>query len=270
MKKVILIGGGNMASALLGGWKKKSLVEEAWVIEPKADQREWLHEHYQVHTAATISEAPANDVDAWILAIKPQVAKTVLAQLPQPPSHMPVISVMTGIRLETLQRCLHQHKVLIRAMPNTPALIQAGVTGLFAAESVDLTARKKCEKLFRAVGRVVWCDAEKQLDAITALSGSGPGFVFYMMEAFLEAARELELPNNIIDELVSSTFGGAIALAQHSHESPGLLRARVTSPGGTTEAGILTLDSAQVGEHIQAAILKAAHRARQLGDELSV
>jgi len=269
MKKVVLIGGGNMASALLGGWKKKSLINDAWVIEPREDQRRWLIDHHKVHAVAQASDAPLNEADFWVLAVKPQMALTALLQLPKPRADLPVISVMAGVRLETLQAHLSDHPLWIRAMPNTPALVQAGITGLYATPNVPLAVRQATESLFRAVGRVIWCDTESQLDGVTALSGSGPGFVFYMMEAFLEAARELELPANVVDDLVKGTFAGAIALAQHSDEAPGLLRARVTSPGGTTEAGIRTLDSAQVSEHIQAAILKAAHRARQIGDDFS-
>ncbi len=269
MKKVALIGGGNMASALLGGWKKKALIDEAWVIEPREDQRTWLAEHYGVSAVASADEAPLNQLDAWIIAVKPQYDRAALQQLPQPRADMPVVSVMAGVRLDTLQESLYNHPLWVRAMPNTPALIQAGVTGLYATPHMEAHSRTHVEQLFRAVGKVIWCDTEAQLDAITALSGSGPGFVFYMMEAFLEAARELELPNAMVDDLVQGTFAGAIALAQHSDEAPDLLRARVNSPGGTTEAGIRTLDLGNVAEHIQAAILKAAFRAKQLGDDFS-
>jgi pyrroline-5-carboxylate reductase len=268
MPKIVLIGGGNMASALLGGWKKKSLLAETWVVEPRLEQREWLAQHYPVQAVGTIAEAPLAEADIWVLAVKPQMAQEILAQLPRPSKQCVIISVMAGVRLETLRHNFKEHSLWIRTIPNTPALVQAGMTGLYATPEVPLSARQQVEGLFRSVGHIVWCETEQQLDAITALSGSGPGFVFYMMEAFLNAARELALPSHLIDELVKGTFAGAVALAQHSDETPETLRARVTSPGGTTEAGIRTLNMAQVNEHIQAAIVNAAHRATQIGDDL--
>jgi len=209
------------------------------------------------------------DADLVVFAVKPQqmreAARALAAQMPsaQEPA---VLSIAAGIRLADLARWLGGYRRLVRAMPNTPALIGKGISALYAASDVDPKARDLAAAVVEAAGEVLWVDQEAMLDAVTGVSGSGPAYVFYFIEALERAARELGFDGREARRLAYATFAGAIALAQASPEEPATLRAQVTSKGGTTERAIATLEGGAVGATIVAAVKAAAHRAKEMGD----
>jgi len=181
-----------------------------------------------------------------------------------------VLSIAAGIRLPDLGRWLNGHERLVRAMPNTPALIGKGISGAFAAPSVDAGGRALVSSVLAAAGEQIWVDNEAMLDAVTAVSGSGPAYVFYFLEALEAAARDLGFAPAEARRLAYATFGGSIALAQASDAEPATLRAQVTSKGGTTERAIASLEGAAIKAGIVAAVKAAAHRAAEMGDAFGV
>lgn len=264
--KIVFIGGGNMATALIGGLiARRHPAADILVVEPRAEQRAALAEQFGVATTATL--AADRSCDVLVLAVKPQVMRAVLAELPPLPATACVLSVAAGVRAADLARWLG-HAAIVRAMPNTPALIGAGISGVYAAPAVNAAQRAAAETILAAAGSVVWVDEEAQLDAVTAISGSGPAYVFYFIEALEAAARRLGLPAASARQLSLHTFAGAARLALEDGGEPAELRARVTSKGGTTERGIAALEAAAVKAAILAAAEAAAARAAELGDEL--
>jgi pyrroline-5-carboxylate reductase len=176
-----------------------------------------------------------------------------------------VLTIAAGIRLADLSRWLLGYRRLVRAMPNTPALIGAGISALYALPGVDGDGRARAAAVLEAVGSTLWCEGEDELDAVTAVSGSGPAYVFYFLEALEDAARELGFAPAEARRLAYATFSGAIRLAEQSDSEPALLRAQVTSKGGTTERALAVLDEAAVKAAIIAAVKAAALRAKELG-----
>ena len=179
-----------------------------------------------------------------------------------------VLTIAAGIRLSDLSRWLLGYRRLVRAMPNTPALIGAGIAALYALPGADSEGRARAAGVLDAVGGTLWCEREDELDAVTAVSGSGPAYVFYFLEALDQAARELGFAPAEARRLALATFSGAIRLAEQSDSEPAALRAQVTSKGGTTERAIAALDDARVRAAIVAAVKAAAERAGELGDQL--
>ena len=265
--KVAFIGGGNMASAIVGGLLAKGArASDLVVVEVDAAQRARLATRYGVSAL----EAPGAElaaVEAIVLAVKPQQMRAAARAVAPHLALQLVVTIAAGIRLADLSGWLGGHARLVRAMPNTPALVRAGVTGLFAAPSVDAPGRRAAEALLGAVGTTVWFDREADLDAVTAVSGSGPAYVFYALEALEAAARELGLAPEKARALALQTFLGAARLAAERGEDPAVLRANVTSKGGTTERAIAVLEAAGVKAHFIAAVKAAAERSRELGDE---
>lgn len=265
---ITFIGGGNMASAMVGG-----LIKQGWapasitVVEIAAAARVQLELRLKVKTAAAIDAAAAQGA-CVILAVKPQqmreAARSVAALLRE----QLVISIAAGIRLADLSRWLGGYSRIVRVMPNTPALALAGVSGLYAAPAVGARDRAAAERILGAVGATVWLDREEDLDAVTAVSGSGPAYVFYFIEALEQAGRELGLDPDAARKIALQTFAGAVKLACESGEPPATLRARVTSKGGTTERAVLALEADGVKDAIARAVRAAAERSRELGDEL--
>lgn len=265
--KIAFIGGGNMATAILGGLLAKGFhAADVVVAEIDAAARARLASGLGVSTV----EAPGAEmarVDAIVLAVKPQNMREVAKSLSPHLAKQLVISIAAGIRIEDLSRWLGGHLRIVRAMPNTPALVQAGITGLYATDAVTLSDREKVDKLLTVVGATVWLESEADIDAVTALSGSGPAYVFYVMEALEAAAQELGLAPDKARTLALWTFAGGAKLAAERGIDPAVLRAQVTSKGGTTQAAISVLEAAQVKATFVAAI-KAAHaRSRELGEE---
>ena len=268
MIKIGFIGGGNMSMALIGGLIRQGVKpQNIHVIEPLEAQRSHLYQQWQVHTYASMHETVCQ-TDVLILAVKPQQMKQALTPLAGKIHQALVISIAAGLRLEDISRWLGHYQKLVRAMPNTPALIGRGVTGLFALPQVDEASRSMATQILSAVGKTVWVDTENLINAVTAVSGSGPAYVFRFIEA-LEAAGVSEgLSANVSHELAIQTLLGAAHLAAESAETPAVLRERVTSKGGTTAAALAVLDQHQFLNVMNQAIHAAAERGRELGDEL--
>ena len=264
---ICFIGGGNMATALIGGMFGKGFsAAEISVIEIDAGNRARLQRDFGVRAFENISEGIAGS-EIIVFAVKPQQLREVAQQLAPLLKGQLLISIAAGIRAADLARWSGSQAV-VRAMPNTPALIRSGMTGLYAMPAVSEAQHEQAESILAAVGETLWLNDEAMLDAVTAISGSGPAYVFYFIEALQQAALELGLDADQARRLSLSTFLGASKLAAASHEDISVLRARVTSKNGTTERALLSLAANKVAQHIVQAAKAAADRAREMGDEL--
>jgi pyrroline-5-carboxylate reductase len=267
------IGGGNMATALIGGMLARgTAAADIRVVEPFAEARTRLAaRHAGIALFGQCAPGAMADAALVVLAVKPQqmreAARSLAAQLAGAPGPV-ILSIAAGIRLADLSRWLGGGRRLVRAMPNTPALVGKGISGIFAAPEVDADGRALAASVIEAAGEVVWVDAEAMLDAITGISGSGPAYVFYFLEALEEAARDLGFAAADARRLAYATLAGSVALAQSSAEPPAVLRAQVTSKGGTTERALAMLEAGAVKATIVAAAKAAALRAGELGDAL--
>ena len=267
MHKVSFIGGGNMAAAIIGGLVASGTEPtDIEVVEINADARATLAARFGVVTHTDLSLARLHPI--VVLAVKPQTLPEVAAALAARIDGHLVVSIAAGVRVVDLARWLGGHTRIVRAMPNTPALVRAGIAGLYAPPAVSQESRSQAETVLRAVGGVVWVDDEPQLDAVTATSGSGPAYVFYCIESLEAAAIAQGLDADVARQLALQTFFGAAKLALESGEEPALLRQRVTSKGGTTERGIAALDAAGVKPAMAQAVDAASRRSAELGDEL--
>lgn len=267
MHKISFIGGGNMAAAIIGGLVASGTAPtDIEVVEINADARARLAARFGVVTHAELTAARLHAL--VVLAVKPQTLPDVAAVLSGRLDGQLVLSIAAGVRVADLARWLGGHARIVRAMPNTPALVQAGIAGLYAGPGLGHEARSQAESVLRAVGGVVWVDDESQLDAVTAVSGSGPAYVFYFIEALEAAGVAQGLAGDTARQLALQTFFGAAKLALESGEEPALLRQRVTSKGGTTERGIAALEAAAVRLAIGQAVEAASRRSAELGDEL--
>jgi pyrroline-5-carboxylate reductase len=268
--KISFIGGGNMATALLAGLVGKLAAgPEIHVVDPNPEALQRVNGQYGVSVAGDINERIAAS-EVVVLAVKPQQMREVAAALrPQLADARPlVLSIAAGIRSTDLSRWLGGYSAIVRTMPNTPALIGQGITGMVATAGVSDTQKDVADKIMRAVGKTVWLDDESQLDPVTAVSGSGPAYVFFFLEAMQQAALELGLSAEQGKELALATFTGAAQLAAQSDEPVEVLRQRVTSKGGTTYAAITSMEQSGVKLAIVEAITAASARGRELGDEL--
>lgn len=268
LMRITFIGGGNMASALIGGMLKRgAIAADIAVVELQADGRDRLAREFGVRAVEAL-DASAAGCDLLVLAVKPQQMREVCASIAPLINGQTVLSIAAGLRASDIGRWLGGRARMVRAMPNTPALIGRGVTGLYADASVGAAERARAEELLSAVGRTVWVDDEKLIDAVTAVSGSGPAYVFYFIEAMVRGGEALGLTADQARELAIATFTGASALAAQSPESPATLRERVTSKGGTTEAALKSMNADAVGDAIVRALAAAAARGAELGDQL--
>jgi pyrroline-5-carboxylate reductase len=266
--KITFIGGGNMATALIGGLKKQGFsVAGIQVVEPFAEARERLTETFGVRCTETIDAAALN-CEVLVLAVKPQQMKEALAAASGKLTDQLVISIAAGLRLIDIGRWLGGHTRLIRAMPNTPALIGAGITGLYAATTVDREERGIAEKILAAVGRTLWVEDEALMDVVTAVSGSGPAYVFYFIESLQNAGAALGLPLDTARLLAVETFLGAARLADAGSDPVSVLRERVTSKGGTTAAALDAFAAAGIAAAIAKGVDAAAARGSELCDQL--
>jgi len=259
------IGGGNMASAIIGGLLRQGTnPANLQVVEPVEATRQKLSTEFQVQTLAQ-PDASLRHADLVVWAIKPQVFKEVAAQVSAFCPQALHLSVAAGIRSDSIAHWLNSDRI-VRAMPNTPALIGLGQSGLFARPGVDTLARQWVEQVMATTGQYLWVSEESLLDAVTALSGSGPAYVFYFIEAMVQAGVQMGLSEQQAHQLAVGTFTGASELARNSSESPSVLRERVTSKGGTTYAALCAMQEAGMSEKFQAALRAAQHRAHELGD----
>lgn len=266
--KITFIGGGNMANALIGGLVGTGFAAaDLCAVDISADCRARLEQSFAIRTAGHI-DAAAAAADVIVLAVKPQQMRAVCAELAPFLDRQLVLSIAAGLRSEDLSRWLGGHSRLVRAMPNTPALIGAGVTGLCAAPGVAQDERDAADRIMRAVGETLWVAEEAQIDAVTAVSGSGPAYLFLLVEAMQQAARELGFDDAAARRLSLGTVLGAAQLAAQSPESAAVLRERVTSQGGTTAAALATMAERGVKEGIVAGVHAAEQRSRELGAEL--
>jgi len=266
--KITFLGGGNMANALIGGLIKQGFAaSDLCVIELSAGGREKLQADYGVRCIEQIDTAAAA-CDVLLLAVKPQQMKAACVPLLPHLRTQLVVSIAAGLRLADLSRWLGGHRRLVRTMPNTPALIGAGVTGLHALPEVGEAERAAAERILQAVGSTVWIADEAQMDAVTAVSGSGPAYVFLFIEALQQAGEELGFTSQQARQLAIETTLGAARLAAQSAEPASLLRERVTSKGGTTEAALRTMGERGVLAGIVAGIHAADARGRELGEQL--
>ncbi len=266
MTTTAFIGGGNMASAIVGGLRRGGRAGASLiVVDPDPAQRERLAADWDVRTLAA-PDATLREATLVVWAVKPQLFKAAAAPAAPHVAGALQLSVMAGIRSAAIAAATGAARV-VRAMPNTPALIGQGISGLYARGNLDAEARAEVEAVLAPTGRVLWFDAERDLDAVTALSGSGPAYVFFIAEAMVRAAVEMGLTPEQGRELALQTFAGATALAQGAAEPLQLLRERVTSKGGTTHAAITRLQRDGVDAAFVAAISAARDRAVELGDE---
>ena len=266
--KIAFLGGGNMARALIGGLLGKGYAAaDLSVIEALPAARESLAASYGVHVSA-VPDAATLAADTVVLAVKPQDMRAALAPLAGKLSTQLVVSIAAGIRLADLSRWLGGHERLVRVMPNTPALIGLGVAGLYAPAAVGAGERDRAERILGAVGATVWVEDEALIDPVTAVSGSGPAYVFYFIEAMEKAGVELGLAPAAARTLAIQTFVGAARLAAESAEPPAVLRERVTSKGGTTEAALKVFASEDVSGRIASALRAASARGAELGELL--
>lgn len=263
---IVFVGGGNMASALIGGLLRSGHAAQlVTVVEPMAEQRARLEQHFGVRTLAA-ADASLGSAAQLVWAVKPQVFADAAAACAGQVAAALHLSVMAGIRSDAIARATGAARI-VRSMPNTPALIGQGIAGLYATPAVSAAERAQVEALLAPTGRTLWVAREEDLDAVTALSGSGPAYVFYFVEAMMQAALEMGLSAEQGKQLALSTFAGATALAQASNEAPEVLRERVTSKGGTTYAALTAMEASGVKNAFVKAIRAAQQRARELGDE---
>ncbi|NJD89521.1 MAG: pyrroline-5-carboxylate reductase [Betaproteobacteria bacterium] len=265
--KVTFLGGGNMGAAIVGGLVARGFpAADITVIEPGAAARESLAARFGV--AVREAAGPGLPLaDALVLAVKPQQMRQAVAPLVPLPASTLVVTIAAGIRIADLSRWLGGHAAIVRAMPNTPALVHAGMTGLHAPPAVDAAGRGRAETLLGAVGETVWLPREEDLDAVTAVSGSGPAYVFYFIEALERAGVEMGLAPQAARALALGTFAGAAKLARERGEDPAVLRAQVTSKGGTTERALGEMEAAALKARFVEAVKAACARSRELGDE---
>lgn len=264
---ICFVGGGNMASALIGGMLGKGYAaQQVRVVEINDASRTHLEQTFGVRAVAELASGIAGS-DIIVLAVKPQQLREVAQQLEPLLGAQLIISIAAGIRATDIARWLGTQRI-VRAMPNTPALVHSSITGLYALPGVDHTLCESAGAILSAVGSTVWLDDESMMDALTAVSGSGPGYVFYFIEALQQAAWDLGFDTDTGRRLAVETFLGAARLASSSSEGAEILRARVTSRNGTTERALLSMEAEQVKSHIVEAVKRAANRSRELGDEL--
>ncbi len=263
---IAFIGGGNMATAIVGGLLRQGRpASEILVIDPVAEQRARLNTQLGVQTV----EGPVpvlQQARTVVWAVKPQQFKEAAQTYAPLTANALHYSVMAGLRTDDMARLLGSPRI-VRAMPNTPALVGQGMTGLFARPEVNADERQRIDTLVAPTGQALWVSQEAHLDAVTALSGSGPAYVFFFIEAMMQAAQDMGLSADQGRQLALATFGGATALASQATESPSVLRERVTSKGGTTYAALTHLQAAGVKEAFIAAMRAAQQRAGELGDE---
>lgn len=268
--KIGFIGGGNMAASLIGGLISDGFAAANVIVaEPTATRREELASQFGVQTTADNSELTAA-VDVVVLAVKPQVLREVCTGITATAQQSAplFLSIAAGLRIADIERWLGGNCAVVRSMPNTPSLLKCGATALFANERVNDDQHELAEGIMRAVGLTLWVDNETQLDAVTALSGSGPAYFFLLIEMLQQSGTTLGLPEESARLLALQTAFGAAKMALESADDPAELRRRVTSPGGTTERAIGILEQGDIRELFEKALTGARDRAVELADQL--
>lgn len=264
---ISFIGGGNMAQALIGGLIARGMPSTRITVADPVEKIRLLLEEKDVHVTED-NQAAIRDADIVVFAVKPQVLASVLQPLKGQFEGKLVISIVAGAEIATISALLDTDRV-VRVMPNTPALVQTGAHGLYAHDAVDSKDRELASQVLAATGLTIWVNSEAQIDAVTAVSGSGPAYFFYMMESMIRAGKNLGLDDKVATALTLQTALGAAQMAITSSNTPAELRKNVTSPNGTTQAALEVFDRAQVSQNIQAALAAAKTRSQELAAELS-
>jgi pyrroline-5-carboxylate reductase len=267
---IAFIGCGNMSRSLIGGLIANGVkTERLLATDPDAGQRQNITQQFGIRTLADNNEAVAN-ADVIVLAVKPQVMHKVVSDLAEAIQDRPrlVISIAAGIRLDALTEWLGKPGAVVRVMPNTPALIQAGAAALFANKQTTDVQKNTAEAMMRSVGTAIWVDSEELMDTVTALSGSGPAYYFYFMEAMEKAAVSMGLNNEQARLLTIETALGAAKMALLSDSDLAELRQQVTSPGGTTEQALNVFKEGKLEELVYAAMNAAKQRSEELSQSL--
>ncbi|GAA5180922.1 pyrroline-5-carboxylate reductase [Acinetobacter kookii] len=264
---ISFIGGGNMAQALIGGLISRGLPATRITVSDPVEKVRLLLTEKDVHVTDD-NIAAIRDADIVLFAVKPQVLASVLKPLKGLLEGKLVMSIVAGAEIATIANLLDTNRI-VRVMPNTPALVQTGAHGLYATEAVNAQDRELASQVLAATGLTIWVNSEAQIDAVTAVSGSGPAYFFYMMESMIRAGKNLGLDEKVATALTLQTALGAAQMAITSSNTPAELRKNVTSPNGTTQAALEVFDRAQISQNIQAALAAAQKRSQELAQELS-
>ncbi|MCG3873132.1 pyrroline-5-carboxylate reductase [Psychrobacter sp. Ps7] len=270
-KKISFIGGGNMAQALISGLVscgvKPSLIT---VADPSSEAREQLVAK-GLNTVDPTADAKAAviDADIVVLAVKPQVMKAVVSSFADVLDKQLVISVAAGLSTELLSDMLHGYDNIVRAMPNTPAMIQMGATGLYGTDNISAEQKQLATAVMEASGLVMWVDNEEHMHAVTAVSGSAPAYMFYFIESMIDGAVALGLDKEQASALAMQTMLGAAKMAMNSEDAPAELRRKVTSPNGTTQAAVESMQANDIGGQIVEAMQACYDRSQALSEEMS-
>lgn len=264
---IAFIGGGNMAQALIGGLISRGLPATRITVSDPVEQIRQLLLEKDVHVTDN-NVAAIKDADVVVLAVKPQVLGSVLKPLHGLLDGKLIISIVAGVEIKTISALIGNDRV-VRVMPNTPALVQTGAHGMFAYDVVETKDRELATQVLAATGLTIWVSSEAQIDAVTAVSGSGPAYFFYMMESMIRAGKNMGLDEKVATALTLQTALGAAQMAITSSNTPAELRKNVTSPNGTTQAALEVFDRAQISQNIQTALAAAQKRSQELAQELS-
>ncbi|USP42426.1 pyrroline-5-carboxylate reductase [Acinetobacter sp. XS-4] len=264
---ICFIGGGNMAQALIGGLISRGLPPTRITVSDPVEQIRQLLQEKEVHVTQD-NVAAIQNADVVVLAVKPQVLATVLRPLKGLLSDKLVISIIAGAEIQTISNLIDSNRI-VRVMPNTPALVQTGAHGIYANDVVGALDRELTSQILAATGLTIWVNSEAQIDAVTAVSGSGPAYFFYLMESMIRAGKNLGLDEKVATALTLQTALGAAQMAITSSNTPSELRKNVTSPNGTTQAALEVFDRAQISQNIQSALAAAQKRSQELAQELS-
>ncbi|MGY8850900.1 MAG: pyrroline-5-carboxylate reductase [Pseudomonadales bacterium] len=269
MSSILFIGGGNMASCIIGGMIANGFSADDIMVSGSGEEsRQRLEKTYGIKTM-TDNQAAARQADLIVLAVKPQIMRIVATDLALSLDHRPaIVSVAAGIPLSALENWLGNSLAIVRAMPNTPAKVLSGATGLFANPQVDVEQKTIVEKIFGAIGYACWVDTEAQIDAVIAVSGSGPAYFFRIMEIMQKIGQELGLPEQIARDLSINTVLGAARMATESGTSATQLREQVTSPGGTTQAALQSFEQQNLEDVFRKAMNSALDRAEVMSADL--
>ncbi len=264
MKKIVFIGAGSMAEAMIGGWVKKECVQANKIyVTNRSDYTRlmYLKDTYGVQVLEKLADI--EDADLLILAVKPKDAVAAMQSIaPYIGDHTAILSVLAGISIKTIEKGLYARPIA-RVMPNTSATIGMSASGIAFNTRVSAQQKKLYLQMLSAIGLVVEVEEDK-LHAVTALSGSGPAYIYYLIEAFEKVGTEIGLPKEVVRQLMIQTLAGSASMLQSIDEEPNALRRKVTSPGGTTEAGIRALEDHHFNETISACIKSAEQRSREL------
>lgn len=266
-KRIGFIGAGNMATSLISGLITSGhSVDQIWASDTNQERLQYLSDKFGINTSGN-NQVLINEVDVVVLAVKPQILHEVAREISEvlANNNILVVSIAAGITHSSLSQWLGKNVSIVRCMPNTPALVRSGATALFANDQVSEDHKNLAENILRSVGICLWVDFESELDAVTAVSGSGPAYFFLLMEAMERSAEELGLSENTARLLIQQTAIGAAKIALESEESPAILRERVTSPGGTTEQALNVLAEG----NFLTLVSKALHAARDRSIEMS-